>query len=72
MTKPVWGMTALTSARLACGEELDEEPDPLLPGSEQLMLQQSRAMETSAPRFAECAFLQQSGILDVGHEPSCS
>jgi len=29
-------------------------------------------METSGVLFADCAFLQQSGILDIGQEPSRS
>jgi hypothetical protein len=33
-------------------------------------LQQSRAIETSAVLLADCAFLQQSGMLAIGQEPS--
>jgi hypothetical protein len=46
--------------------------DPLLPGSEQFRLQHSRAIETSGVLLADCAFLQQSGMLVIGHEPSPS
>jgi hypothetical protein len=56
---------------MPCGaEKLDEMFDPPLPGSEQLRLQQSRAIETSGVLLADCAFLQQSGRFDIGHEPS--
>jgi hypothetical protein len=54
-----------------CSEKLDDVLEPLLPGSEQLRLQQSRAIETSAVLFADCAFLQQSDKFDIGQEPSC-
>jgi len=40
----------------------------VLPGSEQLRLQHSRAIEASGPWRR--AFLQQSGSFDIGHEPS--
>jgi len=43
--------------------------DPPLRGSEQFRLQQSRAIEASAVLLADCAFLQQSGILPIGQEP---
>ena len=45
---------------------------PLLPGPEQFRLQHKRAMETSEELAAECAFLQQSGMLVIGQEPSSS
>jgi hypothetical protein len=54
-----------------CGEKLVDVLEPLLPGSEQLRLQQSRAIETSAVLFADWAFLQQSGRFDIGQRPSC-
>jgi len=54
------------------GEMVEEELVPLLPGSEQFKLQHSRAIETSGLLLADCAFLQQSGILVIGQEPSCS
>ena len=44
--------------------------DPPLRGSEQFRLQQSRAIETSGVLLADCAFLQQSGMFDIGQEPS--
>jgi len=66
------GMTTPLGALPCEGEKLDEVFDPLLPGSEQLRLQQRRAIETSAVLFAACAFLQQSGRFDIGHEPSFS
>jgi len=50
---------------MPCGvETLDEMFNPPLPGSEQLRLQQSRAIETSGVLLADCAFLQQSGKFD--------
>jgi hypothetical protein len=52
------------------GETVEEVLVPVLPGSEQLRLQQSRAIETSGMLLADCAFLQQSGRLDIGQEPS--
>jgi hypothetical protein len=54
------------------GEKFIEVLDPLLPGSEQFKLQQSRAIDTSGVLRAECAFLQQSRIFVIGQEPSCS
>jgi hypothetical protein len=33
-------------------------------------LQQRRAIETSGLLLADCAFLQQSGMLAIGQEPS--
>jgi hypothetical protein len=43
-----------------------------LPGSEQLRLQHNLAMKTSEMLPADCAFLQQSGMLVIGQEPSPS
>ena len=54
------------------GAKLEEVLDPVLPGSEQFRLQQSRAIETSEELLAEFAFLQQSGMLVIGQEPSPS
>jgi len=54
------------------GEKLEEELDPPLPGSEQFKLQQSRAIETCGVLLADCAFLQQSGILAIEPSPSCA
>jgi hypothetical protein len=54
------------------GEKLDEELDPLLPGSEQFRLQQSRAIETCGVLLADCDFLQQSGILAIEPSLSCA
>jgi len=51
---------------------VEEALDPLLPGSEQFRLQQSRAMETSEELLADCAFLQQSGILAIEPSSSCA
>src|ERR1044072_2126369 len=59
--------TGLLTVDVCCVEELDEVV-PVLPGSEQLRLQQSRASEAWGPWL--CAFLQQSGKFDIGHEPS--
>ena len=42
-------------------EKLEEELDPVLPGSEQLILQHNLAIETSGVLLIERAFLQQSG-----------
>ena len=42
-------------------EKLEEELDPVLPGSEQLILQHNLAIETSGVLLIECALLQQSG-----------
>jgi hypothetical protein len=53
-----------------CGEKTEDAFGPLLPGSEQFRLQHSRAMYTSGVLFADCAFLQQSGMLVIGQEPS--
>jgi hypothetical protein len=46
--------------------------EPPLPDSEQFRLQHSRAMETSEVLPADCAFLQQSGMLAIGQEPAPS
>ena len=64
--------TALTAEAvfMACWiEKLAELLFPVLPGSEQLRLQHSRAIEASGP--LEWAFLQQSGRFDIGHQPPC-
>jgi hypothetical protein len=55
-----------------CGEKPDETFDPLLLGSEQFRLQQSRAMEACGVLLAALACLQQSGRFDIGQEPSLS
>ena len=65
-------MSITFGATPGCGEKLDEAFDPLLPGSEQFRLQHSRAIETSGVLLADCAFLQQSGMLVIGQEPSPS
>ena len=54
---------------LSCREKL-EALDPPPRGSEQFRLQQSLAIETSAVLLADCAFLQQSGMLAIGQDPS--
>src|SRR5258705_13661173 len=54
------------------GEKLEAVFDPPLLGSEQFRLQHSRAIDTSEELPAECAFLQQSGTLVMGQEPSPS
>lgn len=64
-------MIAMSGSVPCCGETLEEVLVPL-PGSEQFKLQQSRAIETSGELPADCAFLQQSGMLVIGQEPSCS
>lgn len=61
--------TAVFAIVLCCVEKLDELLVPVLPGSEQFRLQQSRAIEALGP--LPRAFLQQSGSFDVGHVPSC-
>jgi hypothetical protein len=61
--------TAVFAVVLCCVEKLDELLFPVLPGSEQFRLQQSRAIEAPGPLL--CAFLQQSGSFDIGHVPSC-
>ena len=43
-----------------------------LPGSEQLSLQQRRAIETSGISRINLAVLQQIGILAVAQDPSCA
>ena len=65
-------MTAATGVATDWGEKLEEVFDPPLPGSEQFRLQHNRAMETSEELPGECAFLQQSGMLVIGQEPSPS
>jgi hypothetical protein len=64
-------MSITFGATPGCGEKL-EAFDPALPGSEQFRLQHNRAIDTSAVLPADCAFLQQSGMLVIGHEPSPS
>jgi hypothetical protein len=64
--------TAVFGAVPCGGETVEEELVPLLPGSEQLRLQHSRAIEACGVLLADCAFLQQSGMLVIGQEPSCS
>jgi hypothetical protein len=60
-------------ALLCWAEKLDEQFDPpLLLGSEQFKLQHIRAIETSGVSLAECAFLQQSGMLPIGQPRSCA
>jgi hypothetical protein len=61
--------TALCAVVLCCVEKLDELLFPVLPGSEQFKLQHTRAIEARGPLLT--AFLQQSGSLDIGHQPSC-
>jgi hypothetical protein len=50
-------------------QELNELVLPVLPGSEQFRLQQTRAID--APVLLLWAFLQQSGNFDIGQVPSC-
>jgi hypothetical protein len=66
------GTIAIFEVVPCSGEMLEELLVPLLPGSEQFKLQQSRAMETSAAFPPKCAFLQQSGMFVIGQEPSPS
>jgi hypothetical protein len=66
------GTIALLGVTPCFGEKLEEVLDPLLPGSEQLRLQQSRAIETSGVLLGDCAFLQQSGMLVIRLSPSCA
>jgi len=61
---------AYIGVELCCEEKFAEELDPLLLGSEQFKLQQSRAMETAGALLLERAFLQQAGTLLSGQEPS--
>jgi hypothetical protein len=62
--------TAAFAVVLSCTEKLDELPlFPVLPGSEQFRLQQTRAID--APGRLLRAFLQQSGSFSIGHQPSC-
>ena len=56
---------ALLGVTPCWGEEFEEVLDPLLPGSEQLRLQHSRAIEACGVLLADCAFLQQSGMLAI-------
>ena len=46
--------------------------DPLLPGSEQLSLQQRRAIETSGAAPVDFAFLQQAGMFPAAQDPSAA
>ena len=55
-----------------CGEKIEDAFGPLLPGSEQFRLQHNLAMKTSEVLLADWAFLQQSGMLVIGQEPSPS
>jgi len=61
--------TAACAVVLSWTEKLDEVLLPVLPGSEQFRLQQTRAIE--APCSLLRAFLQQSGSFNIGHQPSC-
>jgi hypothetical protein len=65
------GMTSTGVELVCCVVKLYDTFEPLLPDSEQFRLQQSRASETSGALVAEWAFLQQSGNLVSGQEPSC-
>ena len=65
------GITTEFGATPGRGEKLEDVFDPL-PGSEQFKLQHSRAIETSAVLLVDWAFLQQSGMLVIGQEPSPS
>jgi len=51
---------------------LEEAFDPLLTGPEQFKLQHSRAIDTVGASLADCAFLQQSGMLAIEPSPSCA
>src|SRR5258705_2129037 len=72
--KPLRGVALGTIAAFGlvpCSDEIPEEVlVPLLPGSEQLSLQQSRAIEIDGALLDDCAFLQQSGMPAI--EPSLS
>jgi hypothetical protein len=59
------GTIALLGVTPCWDEKLEEILDPLLPGSEQLRLQHSRAIEACGVLLAVCAFLQQSGMLAI-------
>jgi hypothetical protein len=61
--------TGVFAIHNCCVEKPDELLLPVLPGSEQLRLQHSRAIAASGPWLL--TFLQQSGKFDIGHEPSC-
>jgi hypothetical protein len=61
-------VTAEFAVALSCTEKPDEPLFPVLPGSEQFRLQQTRAIE--APGTLLRAFLQHSGNFNIGHEPS--
>ena len=63
-------LTASGLVAVPCGaEKLAELLLPVLPGSEQFRLQQTRAIEDTGPLLH--AFLQQSGSFNIGHVPSC-
>ena len=72
MSGPAPGINAAAGAIPCWTEKLDELLEPPLPGSEQLRLQHTRAIETSGVFWAEWAFLQQSGMLAIGQLPSCA
>jgi hypothetical protein len=59
--------TGALAVVLGWTEKLDEVLFPVLPGSEQFRLQQTRAIE--APGSLLRAFLQHSGSFNIG--PSC-
>jgi hypothetical protein len=61
--------TAAFPLVLNCTKKLLELLFPVLPGSEQFRLQQTRAIEAPGPLLR--AFLQQSGSFNIGHQPSC-
>jgi hypothetical protein len=67
-----FGTTAPFGVIVCWGEKLEEVLDPLLPGSEQFKLQQSRAIETPRLLLVDCAILQQSGMLAIEPSPSCA
>jgi hypothetical protein len=46
-------MTAQAGTSIDCAEKLDDVLEPVLPGSEQIRLQHSRAIETSDVRLAD-------------------
>jgi len=67
---PLSAMTAHAGMSVDCDEKLRDALEPPLPGSEQLRLQHSRAIEASVVLFSDWAFWQQSGRFDIGQNPS--
>jgi hypothetical protein len=75
--KPLRVVALETIAELGvepCSDEMLEEVLvlPLLPGSAQLSLQHSRAIETAGALLEDCALLQQSGMPAIEPSLSCT